>query len=130
MLYGYGSKKRLIEEFRKKICSNYNCVVINGFFPSVTLKNVSLIYVINVSAIHVNVSVFISLLYLVTMISFEQNSCLFRIHVSNGINCGSAYTWPLLCLAPFIGFTSASDRLTKRLESYTCSLFQFLFAMR
>ena len=57
MLYGYGSKKRLIEEFRKKMCSNYNCVVINGFFPSVTLKNVSLIHVINVSLIHViNVS--------------------------------------------------------------------------
>ena len=55
MLYGFGSKKRLIEEFRKKMCSNYNCVVINGFFPSVTLKNVSSIHVINVS-VHMNSS--------------------------------------------------------------------------
>ncbi|XP_067951688.1 origin recognition complex subunit 2-like isoform X2 [Watersipora subatra] len=40
LLYGYGSKKGLIEEFRKSVCSQYHCVVINGFFPSLTLRNI------------------------------------------------------------------------------------------
>ncbi|KAF6031286.1 ORC2 [Bugula neritina] len=40
ILYGYGSKKGLLEEFRKTVCSDYHCVVINGFFPSITLKNI------------------------------------------------------------------------------------------
>ncbi|TRY82661.1 hypothetical protein DNTS_032597 [Danionella cerebrum] len=38
LLYGLGSKKPLLEKFRSSMLSEFDHVVINGFFPSITLK--------------------------------------------------------------------------------------------
>lgn len=40
LLYGVGSKRRLIEEFRTAILEDFSHVVVNGYFPSLTLKSV------------------------------------------------------------------------------------------
>lgn len=40
LLHGVGSKQKLIKDFQKQKLSNYPCIVINGFFPSLTLKDV------------------------------------------------------------------------------------------
>ncbi|XP_068227017.1 origin recognition complex subunit 2 [Palaemon carinicauda] len=39
-LYGLGSKKLLISQFQEQYLSDFDNVVINGFFPSLTLKSV------------------------------------------------------------------------------------------
>ena len=41
LLYGLGSKKVLLDQFRSSKLSRYLQVVVNGFFPSLTIKNVS-----------------------------------------------------------------------------------------
>ena len=41
LLHGLGSKRRLLEEFRKKMLPELVHIVINGFFPSLTIKSVS-----------------------------------------------------------------------------------------
>jgi len=38
--YGLGSKKSLIHSFHEKYLIDYDCVVVNGFFPSLTLKSI------------------------------------------------------------------------------------------
>lgn len=40
LVYGLGSKKALLEDFRVSHLSQENHLVINGFFPSITLKSV------------------------------------------------------------------------------------------
>ncbi|XP_077295270.1 origin recognition complex subunit 2 [Arctopsyche grandis] len=40
LLYGVGSKEKLIQEFQIKKLSTHPCIVINGFFPSLTLKDI------------------------------------------------------------------------------------------
>lgn len=40
LLHGVGSKQKLIKDFQLQKLSNYPCIVINGFFPSLTLKDV------------------------------------------------------------------------------------------
>ena len=40
-VYGLGSKKLLINEFQEQYISDFDHLVINGFFPSLTLKSVS-----------------------------------------------------------------------------------------
>ncbi|XP_067287117.1 origin recognition complex subunit 2 isoform X2 [Pseudorasbora parva] len=40
LIYGLGSKKLLLEKFRSSELSDYDHVVINGFFPSMTLKSI------------------------------------------------------------------------------------------
>ncbi|KAF7703248.1 origin recognition complex subunit 2 [Silurus meridionalis] len=40
LLYGLGSKKLLLEKFRTKMLSDSMHLVINGFFPSITLKSI------------------------------------------------------------------------------------------
>ncbi|KAJ8352372.1 hypothetical protein SKAU_G00238480 [Synaphobranchus kaupii] len=40
LLYGLGSKKRLLESFRTSMLSDSVHMVINGFFPSMTLKSI------------------------------------------------------------------------------------------
>uniref|UniRef100_A0A673FKQ2 Origin recognition complex subunit 2 n=1 Tax=Sinocyclocheilus rhinocerous TaxID=307959 RepID=A0A673FKQ2_9TELE len=40
LIYGLGSKKLLLEKFRTSMLSDYDHVVVNGFFPSMTLKSV------------------------------------------------------------------------------------------
>ncbi|XP_020617228.1 origin recognition complex subunit 2-like isoform X2 [Orbicella faveolata] len=40
LLYGLGSKKVLLDQFRSSKLSRYLQVVVNGFFPSLTIKNV------------------------------------------------------------------------------------------
>lgn len=40
LLYGVGSKEKLIQEFQKEKLSTYPCIVINGYFPSLTLKDI------------------------------------------------------------------------------------------
>lgn len=41
LLYGLGSKKLLLEKFRTSMLSDSMHLVVNGFFPSITLKSVS-----------------------------------------------------------------------------------------
>jgi len=38
--YGLGSKKSLIHSFHEKFLIDHDCVVVNGFFPSLTLKSI------------------------------------------------------------------------------------------
>ncbi|XP_066598711.1 origin recognition complex subunit 2-like isoform X2 [Prorops nasuta] len=40
LLYGLGSKRCLINEFHKSMTFNHPTVVVNGFFPSLTLKDI------------------------------------------------------------------------------------------
>lgn len=40
-LYGMGSKKQLLSQFQQEYLSDFDHIVVNGFFPSLTLKNVS-----------------------------------------------------------------------------------------
>ncbi|TSL68204.1 Origin recognition complex subunit 2 [Bagarius yarrelli] len=40
LLYGLGSKKSLLEKFRCMMLSNSMHLVVNGFFPSITLKSI------------------------------------------------------------------------------------------
>lgn len=40
LIYGLGSKKLLLEKFRSSVLSDYDHVVVNGFFPSMTLKSI------------------------------------------------------------------------------------------
>lgn len=42
LVYGLGSKKHLLEDFRVSHLSQEIHLVINGFFPSITLKSVSM----------------------------------------------------------------------------------------
>jgi origin recognition complex subunit 2 len=38
--YGLGSKKSLIHDFQQELLSDKDCVVVNGYFPSLTLKSI------------------------------------------------------------------------------------------
>lgn len=40
LLYGLGSKISLLQEFRASLVDDYTVLVINGFFPSITLKQI------------------------------------------------------------------------------------------
>ncbi|XP_063970685.1 origin recognition complex subunit 2-like [Lytechinus pictus] len=40
LLYGLGSKRRLVEEFRRRQLKDYTSIVINGYFPSLTVKSI------------------------------------------------------------------------------------------
>jgi origin recognition complex subunit 2 len=40
VLFGLGSKKAIAEEFRRSVLEGENCVVVNGFFPSLTVKQI------------------------------------------------------------------------------------------
>ncbi|KAI0215829.1 Origin recognition complex subunit 2 [Lamellibrachia satsuma] len=40
MLYGVGSKRELVEAFRTTVLKDFTHIVINGYFPSLTLKNI------------------------------------------------------------------------------------------
>ncbi|XP_022082782.1 origin recognition complex subunit 2-like [Acanthaster planci] len=40
MLYGLGSKRHLLDMFRVEMLSSWNHVVINGFFPGLTVKSI------------------------------------------------------------------------------------------
>lgn len=40
LLYGFGSKKALMEDFEKRYCVDGGVIVVNGFFPSLTPKQV------------------------------------------------------------------------------------------
>ncbi|KAG7169286.1 Origin recognition complex subunit 2-like [Homarus americanus] len=39
-LYGFGSKKDLLSKFQQEYLDEYDHIVVNGFFPSLTLKNI------------------------------------------------------------------------------------------
>lgn len=39
-LYGLGSKKQLISTFQEEYLADYHHIVVNGFFPSLSLKNI------------------------------------------------------------------------------------------
>lgn len=43
LVYGLGSKKALLEDFRVSYLSQEFHLVVNGFFPSITLKSVSIL---------------------------------------------------------------------------------------
>ena len=43
MLYGLGSKRILLEKFRGRCLGDWPQLVINGFFPSLTIKSVSVL---------------------------------------------------------------------------------------
>lgn len=40
VLYGIGSKRQVLQRFQAEKLQNMPCIVINGFFPSLTMKNV------------------------------------------------------------------------------------------
>ncbi|XP_061711160.1 origin recognition complex subunit 2 [Cydia pomonella] len=40
VLYGIGSKRSVLHQFQKKKLSDYPCIVVNGFFPSLTIKSI------------------------------------------------------------------------------------------
>lgn len=40
ILYGIGSKRSILHQFQMEKLKDFPCVVINGFFPSLTIKNV------------------------------------------------------------------------------------------
>lgn len=40
LMYGFGSKKALVEDFASASLTDYSVVVINGYLPSVNLKQV------------------------------------------------------------------------------------------
>ena len=40
MVYGLGSKRYLLDEFRTRSLSGQNVLVINGFFPGLTMKEI------------------------------------------------------------------------------------------
>ncbi|XP_012534379.2 origin recognition complex subunit 2 [Monomorium pharaonis] len=40
LLYGIGSKRNLINDFHNEIITNHPTLIINGFFPSLTLKDI------------------------------------------------------------------------------------------
>lgn len=44
LLQGAGSKRSLIENFRVKCLSDYDTLVINGFFPSLSIKQVEIFH--------------------------------------------------------------------------------------
>ena len=41
LLYGLGSKRDLLEQFQTKYLSQFSHLVVNGYFPSLTIKQVS-----------------------------------------------------------------------------------------
>lgn len=40
LLYGLGSKRNLLQKFHSEVLNNQNVLVINGFFPSLTIKEI------------------------------------------------------------------------------------------
>ncbi|XP_041970939.1 origin recognition complex subunit 2 [Aricia agestis] len=40
VLYGIGSKRTILQKFQNDRLQNYPCIVVNGFFPSLTMKNI------------------------------------------------------------------------------------------
>jgi len=40
LLYGFGSKRQIINDFRISVLEKESVLVINGFFPGLTLKEV------------------------------------------------------------------------------------------
>ena len=47
LLYGLGSKRVLLDQFRTSKLSSHLQIVVNGYFPSLTIKNVSLVNFFN-----------------------------------------------------------------------------------
>ena len=45
LLYGLGSKRVLLDQFRSSKLSSYLQIVVNGYFPSLTIKSVSLVFI-------------------------------------------------------------------------------------
>ena len=45
LLYGLGSKRVLLDQFRSSKLSSYLQIVVNGYFPSLTIKSVSLLFI-------------------------------------------------------------------------------------
>lgn len=41
LLHGIGSKRNLMNDFHNEITSDHPALIVNGFFPSLTLKDVS-----------------------------------------------------------------------------------------
>ncbi|XP_070536327.1 origin recognition complex subunit 2-like [Ptychodera flava] len=40
LFFGLGSKRLLMDSFRSEVISDFNHIVVNGFFPSITIKNI------------------------------------------------------------------------------------------
>ncbi|XP_053603522.1 origin recognition complex subunit 2 [Plodia interpunctella] len=40
ILYGLGSKRSILHQFQMNMLQNYPCIVINGYFPSLTIKSI------------------------------------------------------------------------------------------
>lgn len=40
ILYGVGSKRLVLQQFQKQKLKDFPCIVVNGFFPSLTIKNI------------------------------------------------------------------------------------------
>jgi origin recognition complex subunit 2 len=44
LLYGLGSKRQIINDFRMSVLAEESVLVINGFFPGLTMKEVLIIF--------------------------------------------------------------------------------------
>lgn len=40
VLYGIGSKRLVLQQFQKQKLKDFPCIVVNGFFPSLTIKSI------------------------------------------------------------------------------------------
>ncbi|KAL3836298.1 hypothetical protein ACJMK2_021735 [Sinanodonta woodiana] len=40
LLYGLGSKRNLLEDFQQSYLKDFSCLVVNGYFPSLTIKDI------------------------------------------------------------------------------------------
>jgi origin recognition complex subunit 2 len=40
LMYGFGSKKMLLEDFASTTLSDFTVIVVNGYLPSINLKQV------------------------------------------------------------------------------------------
>lgn len=43
LLYGFGSKRQILNDFRTSMLEEESVLVINGFFPGLTLKEVRIL---------------------------------------------------------------------------------------
>lgn len=71
LLHGLGSKRTLLEDFRRSELKDLDHVVVNGYFPSLTIKHVSVYTLTNLE---------------LNMISLCQRMSVIYIKMAGGVN--------------------------------------------
>jgi len=55
LVYGFGSKRPLLEEFRTTMLKGFSQLVVNGYFPSLSVKHVHLLFwasIVSLAVVH------------------------------------------------------------------------------